>query len=173
MQNRHLIIIMGVSGCGKSTLARCLSDNWGCPWIDADDFHSAGNIAKMSSGTPLTDQDRIQWVDDMAQRVDRGVEPLLILACSALTPLVQDRLGRTQRAVTFIHLDTQHVDMTRRLRQRDHFMPASLLRSQYEALCVPDGAIIIDANQSVDTLSAKITASLSPILQPHQTRAKA
>lgn len=155
-----LIIAMGVSGCGKSTLSKCLSETHDWPFLEADDFHSDANVAKMSSGKPLTDEDRVGWISDISDAVTERDEPIIVLACSALTPMVQSRLREIPRQTLFLHLNTQAVDMQARLSKRDHFMPPGLLDSQYEALTVPEDALNIDASLSPDEMMARANAVL-------------
>ncbi|MEL6688333.1 MAG: gluconokinase, GntK/IdnK-type [Pseudomonadota bacterium] len=159
-----LIVVMGVSGCGKSTVGRKLAEHYGAVFLDADDFHPQANIRKMSSGTPLTDQDRVGWVKIMQDGVSRYPTRLVVLACSALTKAVQDGLARLPRQITYVHLNTDNVDMEGRLSQRDHFMPASLLDSQYDALNVPEDAVEFDASLPITDLVARISNTLRPII---------
>ncbi|MGJ8560724.1 MAG: gluconokinase [Litorimonas sp.] len=162
---RSLIVIMGVSGCGKSTIGRALADKNGWPFLEGDRFHPAENIKKMASGIALTDQDRAGWIDNICEAVDGHSAPVLVLACSALTPFVRTRLGHVDRHIIFAHLKTDHVDMIARLSTRDHFMPAQLLPSQYAALCVPDDAYEFDARDAPAMIVAQMTAQLIHILQ--------
>ena len=159
-QQSVLIVVMGVSGCGKSTVSACLAETHNWPFLEADDFHSDANIAKMSSGTPLTDEDRVGWIEDIAKAVSERREPVIVLACSALTPMVQSRLKQIPRDILFLHLNTRSVDMFERLSKRDHFMPPSLLASQYDALSVPEGAIDIDAGLSLGTMMDRVDGAL-------------
>ncbi|GHA89578.1 gluconokinase [Algimonas arctica] len=149
---RSLIVIMGVSGCGKSTIGRALAAKNAWPFLEGDRFHPAENIEKMASGTPLTDQDRVAWMDGICCAVDAHAAPVLVLACSALTPFVRNRLGQIGRNLIYAHLKTDSVDMVERLGFRDHFMPAQLLSSQYAALSVPDGAYEFDASKPADRI---------------------
>lgn len=165
-QTSVLIVVMGVSGCGKSTLSERLAKTHDWPFLEADDFHSDANIAKMSSGTPLTDEDRIGWINDIAKAVSKRCEPVVVLACSALTPLVQSRLKEIPREILFLHLNTQSVDMSERLSKRNHFMPPALLASQYEALSVPEGAINIDAGLPLATMVDRVNDSLRTHIPP-------
>jgi gluconokinase len=157
---RALIVIMGISGCGKSTIGSALArqNNW--PFLEGDDFHPPENIEKMASGTALTDDDRRAWVTAIMQAVDAHPEATLVLACSALTPFVRSRLAQTDRALIYIHLSTQSVDMVERLTRRDHFMPADLLPSQRASLSVPLGAYEFDASQAADEIVKGVMGQL-------------
>jgi gluconokinase len=162
---RSLIVIMGVSGCGKSTIGRALAEENDWPFLEGDQFHPAANIEKMASGTALTDKDRERWVDNMNGAVDAQAAPILVLACSALTPFVRGRLDRVDRDIIYAHLKTEHVDMVDRLTAREHFMPPELLPSQYAALSVPDGAYEFDAGNPPDVIVAQMTNQFVPALQ--------
>lgn len=155
---------MGPAGCGKSTVAAALSDQTGWPMIEADDHHSQANIQKQAAGTPLNDDDRKAWVDAIlhAARLDKSNEPL-ILACSALTPYVQNRLvAESQRACLWFLLTVSADTLATRLKEREnHFMPASLLGDQLKALAPPENAISIDAERPVEIVCADIRSSLS------------
>lgn len=101
-----IVVLMGVSGCGKSTIGKVLSEQTGFPFFDGDDFHPEENIEKMSSGQPLTDKDRITWINSICDHLNRLRTPTAFLACSALTSFIrsyfQSRLNRKYR---FIFLD--------------------------------------------------------------------
>ena len=134
---KPLVVVMGVSGSGKSTVGERLAARLGVPFADADDFHPPENIRKMSAGTPLDDADRAPWLAAMADwlsarvRLDEGG----VLVCSALKRRYRDRLRRATPALLFLHLDGPEELIARRLRaRRGHFMPPSLLRSQFETL---------------------------------------
>jgi gluconokinase len=153
---------MGVSGCGKTTVGHALSQRQNWPFIEGDDHHPAANIAKMAAGTPLTDNDRAAWVQAIVDAVDRSAKGTIVLACSALTPFVQNGLRRAvNRSVLFVLLEHQFDAIHARLSQRDHFMPPALLQSQFDALIPPQNAIIFDARLSPDELAAAIADTLS------------
>ncbi|MCV9962548.1 gluconokinase [Pararhizobium sp. BT-229] len=129
---------MGVSGCGKSTVGVALAERLGGTYVDGDDLHPAENIAKMSIGTPLQDTDRWPWLDRVGEALASRQETSII-GCSALKRTYRDRI-RTNVAepVLFIHLSGTREEIARRMRNRPgHFMPASLLDSQFAALEPP------------------------------------
>ena len=159
---RRLIVIMGVAGCGKTSVGRALADRLACAFVEADDHHSRANIAKMSSGRPLTDEDRRSWVEKLIAAVEACSEPNVVLACSALTSFVQSQLQRVKdREVIWIHLVVGRAELLTRLQAREHFMPPSLLESQFEALAVPEGALSFDGVERLDSLVARVAAHLS------------
>jgi gluconokinase len=131
------IVVMGVSGCGKSTVMRALADELGWPTAEADEFHSPANVAKMHSGTPLTDEDRRPWLEALASWIgerERAGENALI-TCSALRRAYRDVLRRGHASVWFAHLVVEPAVIADRLeRRRGHYMPPALLASQLETL---------------------------------------
>ncbi|MBO8193122.1 gluconokinase [Streptomyces oryzae] len=126
---------MGVSGSGKSTVGEWLAQALGLPFADADDFHPERNIEKMSAGIPLDDADRAPWLDAMAEWLVRHADEGAVLVCSALRHRYRDRLRRASSRLFFVHLDGSYELIAARLAGREgHFMPPSLLRSQFEVL---------------------------------------
>ncbi len=131
------IVVMGVAGSGKSTVMRALADDLGWPAAEADDFHSAANVAKMRSGVPLTDEDRWPWLAAIGswigEREQAGENALV--TCSALKRSYRDVLRRGHESVQFAHLVAEPAVIADRLeRRRGHYMPAALLPSQLETL---------------------------------------
>ncbi len=128
-------VLMGVSGCGKSSVGVALSERCGMMFIDGDDLHPQGNIDKMSRGVPLGDEDRVPWLEQVGRSLAQADGPVVI-GCSALKRAYRDII-RTQAAepVHFLHLDAPKDVLARRVSNRSgHFMPASLLDSQFAAL---------------------------------------
>ncbi len=155
---------MGVAGSGKTTAGEALSAATGWPFIDADAHHSEANRARMAAGTPLTDADRAGWVTSIARSVQAAPEDRLILACSALTPFVQRALqDQCERQVHFVWLDVPEGLLAERMATRPgHFMPVSLLRSQLDALTVPEAALRMDGTQPLADLVRAIRQALPP-----------
>jgi len=159
------VVLTGVSGAGKSTVGRALGDALGATLIDADDHHPAENVARMAAGEPLTDADREPWIDHLVEELRRrsaGGERL-VLACSALRRAHRERLAQAVPGAVVVHLEVDPGDLARRLAERhDHFMPASLLRSQLEALELPtaEEAVIVDAGAPVEEVVAAVLAQL-------------
>ena len=135
------IVVMGVSGSGKSTIARRLADELRLTMAEADDFHPPANVEKMHAGVPLTDEDREPWLAAIAARVDatRRAGGHGVVACSALRRRYRDVLvGERRPDVRLVYLRGDRQLIARRLAARQgHFMPASLLESQFGALEEP------------------------------------
>ncbi|NTY63729.1 gluconokinase [Mycolicibacterium sphagni] len=149
------IVVMGVSGSGKSTVGAALAQRLRVPFADADDFHPPANIAKMSAGHALNDDDRYPWLeaigDWLAQHRDGGV-----MSCSALKRIYRDQLRRHCAHIRFLHLSgTEDVIARRQASRPGHFMPPALLTSQFETLEPLDAdehGISIDVDQSIDAI---------------------
>ncbi|GAA2964749.1 gluconokinase [Streptomyces enissocaesilis] len=130
-----LIVVMGVSGSGKTTVGQAIAQRLAVPYAEADDFHSPQNVAKMRAGVPLDDEDRRPWLDAIATWLDEHAGRGGVVTCSALKRRYRDRLAAVSPEVLFLHLDGSAELIAGRLAQReDHFMPASLLQSQIDAL---------------------------------------
>ncbi len=145
---------MGVSGSGKSTVGAALSRRLDIPFADADAFHPAANITKMSAGTPLDDDDRYPWLAAVGQWLadhDRGV-----MSCSALKRRYRDQLRSHRPTIEFLHLTGSPKLIDHRQAERaGHFMPSSLLESQFTALEPLDfgeHGLAMDVGQSLDTI---------------------
>jgi carbohydrate kinase (thermoresistant glucokinase family) len=135
-----VIVLMGVSGCGKSTTGAALSQRLGWPFRDADSFHPQANVDKMSRGVPLTDEDRRPWLEAIAQWIDERCEAgeRGIVSCSALKQAYRRRIVGARRDVRLVFLKGDMPLIGQRLRGRKHhFMPASLLESQFATLEEP------------------------------------
>ena len=131
------VVVMGVSGSGKTTVARELVARLGWPFAEGDEFHPAANIAKMSAGTPLDDDDRWPWLDALGRWIgeQEAAGRSAVITCSALKRSYRDRLRRGHPSVWFAHVTTPPEVLEQRLRERrGHYMPASLLASQLATL---------------------------------------
>lgn len=136
------LIVMGVSGSGKSTVAEALAKRLGWRCEDGDKFHPAGNVAKMSAGHPLTDEDRWPWLKAIAAEIARtcAAHDHAVVACSALKRAYRDILVDGRRDVRLVFLDgTEALIASRLAKRKGHFMPVGLLASQFRTL-EPPGA---------------------------------
>jgi gluconokinase len=128
------VVVMGVSGSGKSTVGAVLARQLGVPFADADDFHTAEARAKMAAGHPLDDDDRAPWLATLAAWL-AGEPGGCVLACSALKRRYRDVLRSHAPALCFLHLAGEPAVVTERVGQRrEHYMPPSLVQSQYDTL---------------------------------------
>ncbi|MXP23778.1 AAA family ATPase [Gordonia sp. HNM0687] len=160
---RSSVVVMGVSGSGKSTVGMALARRLQVPFADADDFHSPQNVAKMSSGSALDDDDRRPWLDAvgqwLAEHADGGV-----VSCSALKLSYRDQLRAHAPLVFFVHLDGPIEVITRRQASRPgHFMPAALLESQFdtlEPLGSDEAGGVVDVDQDVAVIVGQTVALL-------------
>ena len=156
------IVVMGVSGSGKSTVGAALAQRLRVPFADADDFHPPANLAKMTSGEALDDDDRYPWLEAIGQWLaghpDGGG-----MSCSALKRKYRDQLRRHCADVEFLHLSgTPEVIGKRQASRPGHFMPASLLASQFdtlEPLASDERGISIDVDQNIDSIIESYVAA--------------
>ena len=129
---------MGVTATGKSEVGMRLADRLDMAYIEGDQFHPEANIAKMSAGEPLTDADRRPWLETLARMLadNRESGVATVLGCSALRRSYRDTLrgSMPSDAVGFVHLTASHDVLRTRMEHREHFMPASLLQSQFDTL---------------------------------------
>ena len=155
--SNRLYIVMGVSGSGKSTVGKQLADQLGIAFHDGDDFHPAANVAKMQSGQSLNDADRAPWLQEINSfAMKKLVVTSIVIACSALKnhyrELISDGIP-----ITFIYLKGSKALITDRLQQRKgHFMPTSLLDSQFETLEEPNDAVIVSIDQPISEIVKSI-----------------
>jgi gluconokinase len=141
------VVVMGVTGSGKTTVGKLLAERMGCSFFDADDFHPETNVEKMRNGQPLDDADRAPWLIRLRELIDRefGAGRSLVLACSALRAKYRDALLSGTEAVRFVYLKIRPETAIARLAERaGHYMPASLVPSQFEALEEPEGVVVVD-----------------------------
>lgn len=130
-----LVVVMGVTGSGKSTVGEALAERMGVQFADADDFHSPENVAKMRSGVPLDDEDRWPWLRSIGEWLHQHRDLGAVVTCSALKRAYRDVLREGAPDATFLHLDGDQETVRQRVANRPgHFMPASLVQSQYDAL---------------------------------------
>ncbi|HET6732265.1 gluconokinase [Mycobacterium sp.] len=150
------IVVMGVSGSGKSTVGAALAQRLRVPFADADDFHPPANIAKMTAGEPLDDDDRYPWLEAIGEWLAARDGSGGVMSCSALKRKYRDQLRRHCAGVEFLHLaGTPEVIGRRQASRPGHFMPASLLASQFktlEPLESDESGVTIDVDQNIDSI---------------------
>lgn len=169
MKNGNIVILMGVSGSGKSTIGKRLSERQGWYFIDGDDYHPKENIRKMSSGIPLSDENREPWLNTlngfMHEYLD--ADKPLILACSALKQKYRDslRAGFGNADVTYVYLKGNYELIQNRLQSRaGHYMKPEMLCSQIKILEEPEDAIVINISENLDDIVEEIVTILNPYL---------
>lgn len=154
---------MGVAGCGKSSVGVALGAALGLCYRDGDDLHPPENVVKMAAGVPLTDADRAPWLADVGAALAHDAP--LIIGCSALKRRYRDQIRATAGdAVTFVHLSGSRAVIEARMAARqNHFMPVSLLDSQFAALEPPQPdelSLSVDIDQPLDRVVDEIVAGL-------------
>ena len=160
------LIVMGVSGSGKSTIAAKLAERIGWRCEDGDRFHPASNVAKMSAGHPLTDEDRWPWLQAIADEIDRVSEAgdRAVIACSALKRAYRDILVHGRKDVRIIYLEgSQQLIADRLAKRKGHFMPAGLLDSQFKTLEPPapdENPVTVSIDAPVDAIIDDIVRKL-------------
>ncbi len=164
-----VVIVMGVSGSGKTAVGQRLAAALGWRFRDADDFHPPGNIAKMTAGIALTDEDRAPWLAVLRELLQNTLAAGedLVLACSALKRSYRERLSVEAARQRWVYLDVPRELIAERLKaRRGHYMPPALLDSQFAALEVPEEALRVDASADLDTVVATLLQELGPRGRP-------
>ncbi|MCS0636080.1 gluconokinase [Streptomyces sp. LP05-1] len=164
MQNPPVVVVMGVAGTGKTTIGPLVADRLGLPYAEGDDFHPEANIAKMSAGVPLDDDDRWPWLDAIGQwahdRAGRGG----VVSCSALKRAYRDRLRTAAPGVVFLHLTGDRELIGRRMTERKgHFMPTALLDSQFSTLQPlgdDEAGVAVDVSGTPEEIADRAAARL-------------
>ena len=160
------VIVMGVSGSGKTTVGEALAKRLSWLYEDADQFHPASNVAKMSAGHPLTDEDRRPWLRAIADEIDRVCVAgrRVVIGCSALRRTYRQILIHGREDVRLVYLEGSQTLIADRLRRRkDHFMPPQLLTSQFMTLEPPDEderAIAVSIDAPIDAMVGEILRQL-------------
>lgn len=154
-----VIVVMGVCGCGKSTIGKMLATelNWG--FFDADGFHPAENKEKMRQGIALNDNDRLPWLQNLANLISENLDQgkSIVLACSALKQKYRDILGGEKYNIKFVLLDGSKELITERLSVRKHeYMNPMLLQSQFDTLERPHGALCVDITPTPEDIVTTI-----------------
>ena len=164
-RQQPVLVVMGVTGAGKSTIAGILAGQLGWDFAEGDDLHPPANVAKMSTGTPLTDEDRWPWLDRVAAWIQDHTATGMpgIITCSALKRIYRDRLAGDN--VVFAHLTASKDLIGQRLTARmDHFMPATMLDSQIATLEPPEAdenAVSVLVGRAPSDVAGEIIGRLS------------
>ncbi len=165
------LVVMGVSGSGKSTVADRLAARLGWRYEDGDSFHPASNVAKMSAGAPLTDEDRWPWLQAIADKIDRlsAAGERAVIACSALKRAYREVLVQGRDDIRIVFLDgTQELVAARLAARKGHFMPSGLLASQFRTLERPEAnerPIIVSIDAPVERIVDDIVTQLNLVPQ--------
>lgn len=161
------IVVMGVSGCGKTAVGTELADAIGARYIEGDRLHPPENVERMARGEPLTDELRAGWLDAVGQAMQAAIlgDEGAVAACSALKRIYRDRLRRSEPSIVFVHLVVSREEAFRRVtNRRGHYMPASLVDSQFAILEPPgadENAIAISAKRPVNEIVAMVVELLA------------
>ena len=167
MYTPPLLVVMGVSGCGNSTVGSQVAVALGLEFLEGDSLHSQHNIALMASGVALTDNDRREWLELLSTRIAQAHrnQQGLVVSCSALKRIYREVLRRGAPELLFVHLSGDMALLTERTARRsDHYMPASLLASQFEALEAPgpdEQALTFDVIYSPDVIVQSLVATMA------------
>ncbi len=159
------LVFMGVSGSGKTTAARAVEGRLGWAFAEGDDFHPPANVAKMSAGRPLNDEDRFPWLRSLAAWAhdhDAAGRPTL-MTCSALRRSYRDILRGGGEHTFFVHVHGDKGMVLERMSSRDHFMPPTLLESQLDTLEPLDddeAGMVVDPALRPDVIAAQVVARL-------------
>jgi gluconokinase len=169
-----IIILMGVSGCGKTTNARALADKLNIRFVEGDALHPPDNVAKMSTGTPLTQCDREPWLEAVRIEADKMHEAGedVIVTCSALSKASRKTLATDRPHLELIHLTAPKALLAERLAQRkDHYLPPQLLQSQLDSLEAPTSseALEVSVDQPVDSVMKTIIQHLQNQQRKHNS----
>jgi gluconokinase len=166
-KNGTALVVMGVSGSGKTTVAELLAKQLGWPFMEGDRLHPPANVEKMRQGIPLTDADRAPWLDRIGEELKSWAAEGKsgVLTCSALKRAYRDRIRAARPDVRFIYVKGSETLIEARVAARHHeYMPASLLRSQFDTLEEPtpdEQAVTVDAGGSADEEVAAVIAALN------------
>ncbi|MFJ8648075.1 gluconokinase [Streptomyces sp. NPDC093546] len=168
MQNPPVVVVMGVAGTGKTTIGPLVAERLGVPYAEGDDFHPEANIAKMSAGTPLDDDDRWPWLDAIG-RWAQGREGLGgVVSSSALKRSYRDRLRAVAPGVVFLHLTGDRALIEERMTARKgHFMPTALLDSQFatlQPLADDEAGVAVDVSGGPEAIADRAVEALRRLL---------
>ncbi|QNP73628.1 gluconokinase [Streptomyces roseirectus] len=164
MSTPQVVVVMGVAGTGKTTIGPLLAARLGVPYAEGDDFHPPANIAKMSAGTPLDDDDRAPWLDSIGAWARERAGLGGVVSCSALKRSYRDRLRAAAPGLLFLHLSGSRELIEDRMGHREgHFMPTALLDSQFatlEPLQEDEAGVVVDVSGRPEEITERAVAGL-------------
>lgn len=164
------IIVMGVSGCGKTTIGKSVAKLLDVSFYEGDDYHSKENVHKMTEGTPLTDEDRQDWLNALAALIEEEMangNPG-VLTCSALKEKYRKQLNIDPDRVIFIYLKGSYGLIHDRMQSRDnHYMGPEMLKSQFNTLEEPDDIFAVGIDQPPEAIVNQVMAYLEKRLNRH------
>ncbi|MER7568220.1 gluconokinase [Streptomyces sp. NPDC048523] len=167
MSTPKVVVVMGVAGTGKTTIGPLLAARLGVPYAEGDDFHPPANIAKMSAGTPLTDDDRWPWLDAIGSWAHGRAGLGGVVSCSALKRSYRDRLRAEAPGVVFVHLAGDRSVIEGRMSHRQgHFMPTTLLDSQFatlQPLQEDEAGVVVDVSGSPEEITGRAAKALAEL----------
>ncbi|MFE0454237.1 gluconokinase [Streptomyces sp. NPDC058914] len=170
MSTPHVVVVMGVAGTGKTTIGPLLAARLGVPYAEGDDFHPQANIAKMSAGTPLTDEDRWPWLDAIGTWAQERAGLGGVVSCSALKRSYRDRLRAAAPDLVFVHLAGDRALIEDRMSHRQgHFMPTALLDSQFatlQPLQEDEAGVVVDVSGGPEEITRRATSALTALSEP-------
>jgi gluconokinase len=158
-----ILIFMGVSGSGKTKVAKLFAEKTGAVFYEGDDFHPPANIAKMREGIPLTDEDRAQWLQALREVIVRSLvrNELAAVTCSALKAKYREQLEGGDARVRFVFLTGSQELIEERLKRRSgHFMPPTLLASQFATLEPPSDALTFSCEKTPEQIVSELVHTL-------------
>ncbi|MFD4873689.1 gluconokinase [Streptomyces sp. NPDC058420] len=170
MRTPHVVVVMGVAGTGKTTIGPLLAARLGVPYAEGDDFHPPANIAKMSAGHPLTDEDRWPWLDAIGSWAHGRSGLGGVVSSSALKRSYRDRLRAAAPGVVFVHLTGDRALIEDRMAHRHgHFMPTALLDSQFatlQPLEADEAGVAVDVTGSPEQIAERAMTALEQVPEP-------
>lgn len=173
MSTPRVVVVMGVAGTGKTTVGPLLAAGLGVPYAEGDDFHPAANIAKMTAGTPLTDDDRGPWLDAIGAWAHSRLGLGGVVSSSALKRGYRDRLRAAAPDVVFVHLTGERRLIEERMAHRQgHFMPTALLASQFatlQPLGADEAGVTVDVSGTPEEITARALTALDSLAPPAAT----
>ncbi|MFB7335647.1 gluconokinase [Streptomyces adustus] len=167
MNTPQVVVVMGVAGTGKTTIGPLLAARLGVPYAEGDDFHPQANIARMSAGIPLTDEDRWPWLDAIGGWAHERAGLGGVVSCSALKRSYRDRLRASAPGLVFVHLAGDRALIEDRMSHRQgHFMPTALLDSQFatlQPLQADEAGVTVDVAGDPEDITARAAAALDAL----------